>query len=248
MITLKSADEIKKIREGGRKLAEVVFAVMRQARPGVSTIELDRLAEELIRKVGGRPSFKNFNGYSNATCISVNHEVVHAIPRPDKVLKAGDVVGIDIGLEYQGLFTDMTRTVLISQATPEARKLVQAAKEALRRGIREIRPGRTTGDFGATVQEFVERRGFSVVRSLVGHGVGHQVHEAPRLPNFGQRGEGEVLKEGMVLALEPMVNAGGHEVITAEDGWTVVTADGSLSAHFEDTVVVTKHGPEVVTK
>lgn len=248
MITIKTPQEIKKLRQGGQILAKIIREVIRQIKPGISIFELDQLAEELIKKAGGRPSFKGFEGYPTAACISINEEVVHAIPRKEKILKEGDIVGVDIGLEYEGLYTDMARTVAVGRISKKTNRLLKVTQKALAIGIKQVKPGQTTGDIGQAIQHYVEKHGFSVVRSLVGHGVGHQVHEEPRLPNFGRKGEGEVLKEGMVLALEPMVNVGGSDVITKEDKWTIITADGSLSAHFEDTVAVTRQGAEILTK
>lgn len=247
MITIKTPKEIEKLRKGGRILSKIVKQVIEQVRPGVSALDLDKQAEELIEKAGGYPSFKGFKGYPVASCISVNEEVVHAIPHKDKIMKQGDIVGVDIGLKYQGLYTDMARTVPVGKVSKKVSRLLKVAQKALTIGIKQAKPGRTTGDIGFAIQQYVEKQGFSVVRSLVGHGVGHQVHEEPRLPNFGNKGEGDVLKQGMVLALEPMVNIGKPEVITKKDQWTIITADNSWSAHFEDTIVVTKKGADILT-
>jgi methionyl aminopeptidase len=248
MITIKTPEEIKKMRKGGKILAKVVKEVAKAAKPGVSVVALDELAEKLISKAGGQPSFKGYEGYPAATCLSVNNEVVHTIPRPEKILHDGDIVGIDIGLVYEGMYTDMARTALVGKVTSRVKKLVEVTEKALRLGIKQIRAGATTGDYGHAVQHYAEKHGFSVVRSLVGHGVGQAVHEGPQIPNYGTKGTGTVFQAGMTLALEPMVNIGSHEVATLEDGWTIATVDGSLSAHFEDTIVVTEKGAEVITQ
>lgn len=247
MANIKTPEEIRILREGGKRLAQVVQAVAAEARPGTAANSLDELAEVLILKAGGLPSFKHFNGYPAATCISVNQVVVHGIPHQSVVLQAGDIVGIDIGLRFQGLYTDMAVTVPVGRVSTEARRLMTVTKHALDRAIRNVKQGNRLGDIGSAVQRYVEVRGYSVVRSLVGHGVGHQVHEEPRIPNFGRPGEGLALQTGMVLAIEPMVNLGTHEVRTKEDGWTIVTADNRLSAHFEHTVAVTDDGATILT-
>jgi len=236
------------MKRGGAILARVVKKVAKAAKPGVSTQYLNEVAEQLILKAGGRPSFKGYEGYPAATCLSVNNEVVHTIPRPEKILHDGDIVGIDIGLVFDGMYTDMARTVMVGKVSRRVKKLLEVTAKALRLGIKQIRAGATTGDYGYAVQHYVEKHGFSVVRSLVGHGVGRSVHEAPQIPNYGTKGTGTVFQAGMTLALEPMVNIGRHEVATLEDGWTIATVDGSLSAHFEDTIVVTNKGAEVITQ
>jgi methionyl aminopeptidase len=249
-MTIKTAKEIETMRRGGHRLAAVLAGIAKEARAGVTTQYLDAVAEKLIARLapGARPSFKGHEGYPAATCLSVNNEVVHTIPSPEKVLHEGDILGIDIGLRYEGMYTDMARTVMIGRVPRPVKKLVAVTATALRLAIKAVRAGRTTGDIGYAIQHYVEKRGFSVVRSLVGHGVGHAVHEGPQIPNFGDRGKGTTLEAGMTLAIEPMVNIGSHEVATREDGWTIVTVDGSLSAHFEDTVVVTPRGAQILTK
>ncbi|MFA6098770.1 MAG: type I methionyl aminopeptidase [Patescibacteria group bacterium] len=248
MITKKKPEEIQLLARSGKILAGVVYEVAKNAKPGKDVLELDKLAESLILKSGAKPSFKGFEGYPNATCISINHGVVHGIPRAGRKLKNGDIVGIDIGVEYQDFFTDMAVTVPVGEVPPEAKKLIKVTEQALYEGIKNARPGSRIGDIGYAIQTFVEKYNFSVVRSLVGHGVGYEVHEEPRVPNFGDKHQGIILEEGMVLALEPMVNIGGPEVITETDGWTVITVDHSLSAHFEHTIAITKNGPKILTK
>ncbi|MBU0597956.1 type I methionyl aminopeptidase [Patescibacteria group bacterium] len=248
MITIKNKEEINKIREGGKKLAQVVHQVAGFVKPGISAMELDVQADKLIKKSGGEPSFKGFNGYPAASCISINEGLVHGIPSKNVIIQEGDIVSVDIGLKYKGLFTDMAVTVPAGRISKQAKSLILVTQKALDIAVGSIKAGGTIGDIGFNVQRFIENNNYSVVRSLVGHGVGYKVHEDPRVPNFGQRGTGPVLKEGMVLALEPMVNIGGPEVITKKDNWTIVTADGSLSAHFEHTVVITGKGAEILTK
>jgi methionyl aminopeptidase len=248
MVTIKTSEEIEKMRQGGRILAKVLKAVAKEVKPGVTTQYLDDVAEKLIAKEGAKPSFKGYEGYPAATCISVNNEVVHTIPSVGKILDEGDIVGIDIGLLYEGMFTDMARTVMVGRVSHKVKKLVAVTEKSLLHGIKEAKVGQTTGDIGSAVQRYVEKHGFSVVRSLVGHGVGRAVHEGPQVPNYGHKGTGTVLAAGMALAIEPMVNVGSHEVATREDGWSIATVDGSLSAHFEDTIIITPRGPEIITR
>ncbi|PIY96340.1 MAG: type I methionyl aminopeptidase [Candidatus Kerfeldbacteria bacterium CG_4_10_14_0_8_um_filter_42_10] len=254
MITIKNSREIEIMREGGRILATVLKKVVKAAKPGISTKELDLLAEKLIRQLGGEPAFlgyqSHFEGdpYPASICTSVNEEVVHTIPSANRILKKGDIIGIDAGVRYKGFCTDMARTVGIGGIYSEKEKLIQVTKKALSLGIKKVKAGRHTGDIGAAIQKYVEQQGFSVVTQLVGHGIGKNVHEEPRIPNFGEPHTGTELKEGMTIAIEPMVNIGGSEVKTASDGWKIVTNDNSLSAHFEDTVAVTKKGFEILTQ
>jgi len=248
VISLKTPEEISKINKGGKILAGVVYKVASLVKSGVFVIELERQAEKLIKEAGGQPSFKGFNDYPAATCISINEEVVHGIPIIGRKLNNGDIVGVDIGLKYRGLYTDMAVTVPVGNISKEAKKLIKVTKKALALAIKKVKPGNTIGDIGFAVQSYAEQKGFSVVRSLVGHGVGHSVHEEPKVPNFGKPGDGIMLETGMVIALEPMINIGQSEVTTKKDGWTVVTADKSLSAHFEHTVAVTEKGYQILTK
>ena len=263
--TVKTNEEIRTLREGGRKLAEILEKVVAAARPGISTFELDRLAEELIFASGGKPSFKGYQGkrdprpYPCSMCISVNDEIVHAIPKKDKILKEGDVVGLDIGMLWpsealakeaggrRGLFTDMAVTIGIGKISPEAERLLIATKEALEIGIKAVKPGARVGDIGYAVEKRLEKEGLGIIRNLAGHGVGYEVHEEPLVPNFGEPGTGPELKENMVIALEPMATLGDWQVKLANDGWTFRTRDGSLGAHFEHTLAVTKDGAEVLT-
>ncbi len=245
---IKKPEEIKILREGGKLLAGIVAEVARRVAPGVTAVELDDLADTLIQKVNGKPSFKGFNGYPNASCISVNDGLVHGIPKKDLVIKKGDIVSVDIGLKYKNLFTDMAVTVPVGSIPKKTQTLLKVTKRSLEVAIETAKPGRTIGDIGHAVQKYIEKHGFSVVRSLVGHGVGHAVHEEPRIPNFGRGGEGPKIEKGMVLAFEPMVTLGGPDVVTKADGWTVATADHSLSAHYEHTVAITESGCMILTK
>lgn len=251
---IKSEKEIQSLRESGRRLALVLEEVMAAVKPGMSTFDIDILAERLIRTSGGIPIFKGYNAgagrpFPASLCVSINHEVVHGIPRKDRLVKEGDLLKLDIGMRFDGMVSDMARTMAIGSVSPEAQKLLEVTKESLSRGIATLRPGVLISEYAQAVQGFVESYGFSVVRDLVGHGVGHELHEDPQVPNYVSRHmHNFLLEEGMTLALEPMINAGGFPVRIAPDDWTFITADGKLSAHFEDTVVITKNGAEVLTK
>lgn len=248
MITIKTTEEIEKMRQGGMILASIMKKLAKMIKPGISAKEIDDQAEKFISQAGAVPSFKNYKSYPSATCISVNNEVVHNIPSKNKIFKTGDIVGLDLGVKYKGLYTDMAMTVPVGKISKEAKKLIKITKKALAIGLKQIKPRNTIGDIGYAIQNFVEPKGFSVVRTLTGHGVGYQVHEEPRIPNFGIPGQDIKLEQGMTLAIEPMVNVGAPDVRTKEDGWGIVTMDGSLSAHFEHTVVVTKKGYDILTK
>ncbi|HCM36848.1 MAG: type I methionyl aminopeptidase [Candidatus Wildermuthbacteria bacterium RIFCSPLOWO2_02_FULL_47_9c] len=248
MISVKSAGEIAIMREGGRILAQVLEELMGGVRPGMSTLELDKSAEEKIRKAGAKPAFLHYQGFPNTLCASLNNEVVHAIPSDKKILKEGDILSLDLGLMYKGYYSDIARTVPVGKISKEATRLVEVTKKALQLGTAKARPGATLGDIGYEIQRFVESEGFSVVRELCGHGIGKELHEEPQVLNFGERKIGLVLKEGMVLSIEPMVTAGEWNVKLAKDGQTYLTRDGSLAAHFEDTVAITAQGPEVLTR
>ncbi|MDP3986544.1 MAG: type I methionyl aminopeptidase [Candidatus Veblenbacteria bacterium] len=250
---VKTAAEIEAMRAGGRILATVLGEVAAAVRPKVSTGELNALAERRLRELGATPSFLDYgkeegNPYPATLCTSVNTEVVHGIPSQTKVLQEGDIVGLDLGCWYKELCTDMAITVPVGTISVEAKKLIKVTRQALDMALRQVRGGVRVGDVGQAVQSFVEAQGFTVVRKLTGHGVGRTVHEEPPIPNFGHAGTGPVLPAGATIAIEPMVNAGGDEVETLEDGWTVVTADNSLSAHFEHTVLVTENGCEILTR
>jgi len=247
-IEAKTPEQIRLMRAAGLVVADALDAVRAALRPGVTTLELDGIAEHVIRSAGAAPSFRGYGRppYPATTCISVNDEVVHGIPSVERRLAEGDVVGLDFGVVADGWFGDAARTVPVGRISADAARLLAAGIEALRRAVAAARPGATLGDVGAAVQAWVEGQGFSVVRDFVGHGIGRRLHEPPHVPNYGEPGTGERLRPGMVLALEPMLNAGGPEVETLDDGWTAVTADGSLSAHFEHTVAVTENGPVVL--
>ncbi len=246
-VELKSADEVARIREASLIVHDVLQEVIAAVVPGVSTLELDGLAERAAAARGAQPAFKGYHGYPAVICISANDEVVHGIPSARRILKRGDIVGLDFGVEYKGFYGDSAYTVPVGAPSPEARQLLETTREALARAIAAATSGARLGDLGFAVQGFVESRGYSVVRDFVGHGIGRRLHEAPQIPNYGAPGTGMRLRPGMVLALEPMVNAGKAQVRTLEDGWTAVTVDGSLSAHFEHTIVVTEEGPEILS-
>ena len=246
-VELKSPKEIGLMRDAGAVVAAVLGAVSRAVAAGVSTAELDRIAAVETRKRGARPAFLGYRGYPATLCASINEEVVHGIPSPDRLLKTGDIVSLDFGVVLNGFFADAAVTVGVGELAPEVRALLQATREALDKGIDAMRPESRVGDVSAAVQRHVESRGFSVVRSFVGHGIGRALHEDPPVPNFGKAGTGLRLAPGMTLAVEPMVNMGGHDVRVLSDGWTAVTRDGKWSAHFEHTVAVTSGEPEILT-
>lgn len=234
------------IRESSRIVYETLNRVEKEVRPGVTGRQLDRLAEEFIISSGGVPAFKGYMGYASTLCISINDEIVHGIP-DDRPFDLGDIVSIDCGVLKNGYYGDSARTIAVGEISPEVRKLLDVTEEALYLGIKEARAGNHVSDIGHAIQTHVERSGFSVVRELVGHGIGLQLHEDPQIPNYGPRGQGIVLKEGMCLAIEPMVNLGDSPILTKPDGWTVCTRDGRPSAHFEHTVVVTPDGGKILS-
>lgn len=255
MIRLKTKEDIEKLKRGGKILSAVLDEVEKVIKPGVTTQSLTDLAEKIIVSAGGRPSFKGYKAawadgvYPAALCVSINEEVVHGIPAPNRVIKEGDIVGIDCGLEYEGRYTDMARTIIVGKVKPGLKKLVSVTQESLMKGIKQVKPGNKISDISRAIEEHVKKHDFSVVRQLVGHGVGFSAHEDPQIPNFVDRSLPDVvLKAGMVIAIEPMVNVGGAEVDSLEDGWTIVTHDNSISAHFEHTVAVTEDGYEIITK
>jgi methionyl aminopeptidase len=246
-IELRSASELARIRDACLVVHDVLDELAHAAQPGVSTAELDVLARARTRERGAVPAFLGYHGFPAAVCVSVNDEVVHGIPSPKRLLAEGDVVGLDFGVVLRGFYGDSARTVAVGRASAAATRLLEVTRDALAAAIAAAIPGNRVGDIGSAVQALVEARGYSVVREFVGHGIGRRLHEPPQIPNFGRAGTGAVLRPGMVLALEPMVNAGVPEVEILDDGWTAVTADGELSAHFEHTVAVTENGPEILT-
>jgi methionyl aminopeptidase len=248
-IVCKSAAEIEKMRQSGHIVRQVLEHVRGMVAPGVTTMDLERAAERKIKELGAKPAFKGYYDYPCVLCTSLNEEIVHGIPSEKRVLKAGDIVSIDCGVVLDGYYGDAAITVPVnSSLTPELQKLIEVTEASLYRGIEQARAGNTIGDVGAAVQEYVESNGFSVVREFVGHGIGTRLHEEPQIPNFGTRGHGPKLREGMVLAIEPMVNVGKPAARVLDDKWTAVTVDGSYSAHFEHCVAVTKNGPEILTQ
>ncbi|MFZ0275587.1 MAG: type I methionyl aminopeptidase [Candidatus Sulfotelmatobacter sp.] len=248
-IVCKSAAEIERMRHSGHIVRQVLDEVRSMVAPGVTTMDLERAAEKKIAELGAKPAFKGYFDYPCVLCTSVNEEIVHGIPSEKRALKDGDIVSIDCGVVLDGYYGDAAITVPVSDAVkPELRKLLSVTEESLYRGIDQALIGNSVGDVGAAVQEHVEAAGFSVVREFVGHGIGTRLHEEPQVPNFGARGHGAKLREGMVLAIEPMVNYGKPETRVLGDKWTAVTVDGSFSAHFEHCVAVTKDGPVILTK
>jgi methionyl aminopeptidase len=249
VIQIKSAREIEIMAEGGRILGATVAMLEREVRPGISTADLDALAESFIRSHdGAMPAFKGLYGFPGSVCTSINNEIVHGIPSRRRVLREGDIVSIDVGVGYRGYFTDSAVTVPVGQVDSEAERLLAVTQSSLAAGIAAARAGAHIGDIGAAVQAVVERAGFSVVRDLVGHGIGAEFHEEPQVPNYGKPKRGVKLVPGLTLAIEPMVNAGGPATRTLPDKWTIVTVDGSRSAHFEHTVAITENGPRVLTQ
>lgn len=247
MTVLKSQDEIKRMADSCRIVAEVLEGVSKNVEPGVTTKELDEYVESFILSKSAKPAFKGYRGYPASVCTSVNEEVVHGIPSSRK-LKDGDIISLDIGVYFRGFYGDAAITLPIGNISAEAKKLISVTEKSLQAGIEKAKIGNRLLDISSAVQQCVEAEGFSVVRNFVGHGIGRDLHEEPQVPNFGKAGEGPRLLEGMTLAIEPMVNAGGWEVSVLDDGWTAVTVDRSMSAHFEHTVAITKNGYNVLTK
>lgn len=247
MIVLKSDDEIKKMAESCRIVAEVLEGIKENVSPGIATKEIDAYAESFILSKGAKPAFKGYRGYPASVCASINEQVVHGIPSLTK-LREGDIISLDIGVYYKGFYGDAAVTLPIGKISERAEKLLTVTKKALQAGIENAVIGKRLSDISSAIQTRAESEGFSVVRNFVGHGIGRELHEEPQIPNFGKPGEGPELMEGMTLAIEPMVNAGGWEVIILKDGWTAVTKDKGLSAHFEHTVAITKDGQNVLTK
>ena len=248
-IVCKSAAEIDKMRRSGRIVRQVLDHVRSLVSPGASTMDLEHAAERKIKELGAKPAFKGYYDYPCVLCTSINDEIVHGIPSEKRTLKAGDIVSIDCGVVLDGYYGDAAITVPVDGSLPpQVEKLLQVTEASLYKGIEQARIGNSVGDVGAAVQEYVEANGFSVVREFVGHGIGTRLHEEPQVPNFGLRGHGARLRDGMVLAIEPMVNSGRPETRVLDDKWTAVTADGSCSAHFEHCVAVTKDGPVILTQ
>ena len=249
MIQLKSPREIEIMAHGGRILAETVEALRAAVRPGVTTAELDEIAERFIRSHdGATPAFKGLYGFPGSVCASINNEIVHGIPSRRRTLQAGDIISLDVGVRYQGFYTDSATTVAVGEVPPESLRLLEVTQAALAAGIDAAQPGNHLGDIGAAVQGVVESAGFSVVKDLVGHGIGVEFHEKPQVPNYGKAKRGMKLSPGLTIAIEPMVNVGSPDTREMPDRWTIVTADGSRSAHFEHTVAITEQGPRILTQ
>ncbi|MDP2677037.1 MAG: type I methionyl aminopeptidase [bacterium] len=250
-MSVKSEKDIVILREGGKKLAHVMAHVLSSIRIGMSAEEIDRIAENEIKKIGGAPAFKGYKGddsvFPASICMSVNDEIVHGIPTKEKMIRDGDIIGIDIGLVYGGLITDMARTVIAGEGDTTAKNLVRVTKDALLQGVRAVRAGARVGDIGHAIEEYVRPYRYGIIRELVGHGVGYALHEDPQIPNFGKAGTGEKLKAGIVIAIEPMITEKGETIVTQDDGWTICTKDGSRAAHFEDTILVREDGYEILT-
>lgn len=246
-VTIKSNREIELMREAGKILAAVHDELEKVIRPGITTRDIDKLGEELIRSYGCVPSFLNYNGYPASICVSVNDEVVHGIPTKKRVLREGDIVSLDAGVIHKGYHSDAARTHAVGEISNEAKKLIDVTKQSFFEGIKFAKAGCHLFEISKAIQDFVEQQGFSVVRDLVGHGIGTQLHEEPQIPNFKQVGRGIRLEPGMTLAIEPMINVGAYDVWWLEDDWTVVTQDGSLSAHYENTVLITDGEPEILS-
>jgi len=246
MINIKTPEEIKIMAEGGKILAGIMEELEKKVRPGIITKELDRVAETLIFKFGGEPSFKGHEGFPAALCISINEEIVHGVPS-ERILKEGDVISLDIGMKYKGFHTDMAVSLPVGKVLPEVKRLILATKKSLKRGIKKAKPGNTFGDIGNTIQRHVESQGFSVVRELCGHGIGRELHEDPQILNYGKRHLGPEITEGMVFCIEPMVTTGSWQIKKSKDGYGYETKDGSLACHFEHTIAVFKNGPKILT-
>lgn len=246
-VSIKSEREIKLMKEAGRLLAITHDELSRALKPGMSTWEIDHLGEEIIRSFGCVPNFLHYNGYPASICVSVNDEVVHGIPSKKRIIQEGDIVSLDAGLIYKGYHSDAARTHAIGEVNPEAAKLIQVTRESFFEGIKFAKAGNHLHDISAAIQKYAESFGFGVVRDLVGHGIGTHLHEDPEIPNFKTRGRGMKLRPGMTLAIEPMITAGKYDVEWLDDGWTVVTVDASLAAHYENTVLITEGEPEILT-
>ncbi len=248
MIIIKSQGEIKQIAEACKIVAEVLRNLKSFVKEGVSTAQIESYVEKEIHKRKALPAFKGYRGYPSSVCLSINNQVVHGIPSKSSRLKNGDIISIDLGVLLNGFYGDAAITLSVGDVNPDAKKLIKVTEEALYIGIQNAIVGNRVSDISSSIQQHVEKNRFSVVRAFVGHGIGRLLHEDPQVPNFGKPGQGVRLREGMTIAIEPMVNAGGPDVVILDDGWTAVTTDGSLSAHFEHTIAITKNGPEILTK
>lgn len=247
MIKIKTPEEIQIMAEGGKLLAQIIRELEKEVRPGIATRFFNELAEKLIFQYGGKPNFKGEDGFPAAICTSINEEIVHIVPS-DRLLKEGDILSLDIGMEYKGYHSDMAVTVPVGKISPEAQRLIRVTKKALKRGIKKARIGNTLGDVGNTIQRYVESQGFNVVKELCGHGIGKKLHEDPEILNYGKRHKGLKIQEGMVICIEPMVTQGDWRIKRSKDGQGFETRDGSLSCHFEHEIAITKKGPRVLTQ
>jgi len=248
MAILKEPKDIALLRESGKILVEAIQLVQARVAVGISTAELDMIARKAIERHSAKPSFFGYNGYPASICISINEEVVHGIPKKNRFIADGDVVGLDLGVNYRGFFTDHAVSVAVGKVDSKVKSLLADTQRAMMAGIDQARDGNRIGDVGSAIEKILTPKGYGIIRQLCGHGVGRAVHEEPEIPNYGKAGTGLKIISGMVLAIEPMVALGGWEVETLDDEWTVVTADGTVSAHFEHTVLVTEHGPEIITQ
>lgn len=246
-VTIKSIREIEKMREAGKILAKTHEELEKALKAGMSTWDIDHIGEEIIRSYGCIPSFKDYNGYPASICVSVNDEVVHGIPNKKRILQEGDIVSLDAGVIYQGYHSDAARTYGIGKISPTAQKLIEVTKQSFFEGIKYAKIGNHLNDVSSAIQQYAESFGFSVVRDLVGHGIGENLHEDPEVPNFAQKRKGIKLQAGMTLAIEPMINEGRLDVVWMDDDWTVVTEDGSLSAHYENTILICEDGPQILS-
>lgn len=248
-IIIKTPEEVEAMRHAGAILTQTLDYLESVIKIGMSTLELDQLAEAFIRSHEGcTPGFKGYYGFPGSICISINEEAVHGIPSAKRILKEGDIVGVDCGVYYKGLHTDACRTIIMGEVSPDVRQFVKMTKESLQKGVKQVRPGARIGDISAAIQELLERHDYGIVHECTGHGVGHDLHEAPEIMNIGKKGTGPVMEPNMVLAIEPITTMGQGDILTAEDDWTLYTKDGSLAAHFEATVLVTDEGYEVLAK
>ncbi len=247
-IIIKSQREIELMREAGRILALTHEEIKKALKPGMSTLDIDKIGEEVIRSYGCIPSFLNYNGYPASICVSVNDEVIHGIPSKDRIIQEGDIVSLDAGVIYKGYHSDAARTYGVGQITPKAQELIDATKQSFFEALKVCKPGNHIQDIGWAVYNYVTERGFTAVEDFVGHGVGANLHEGPEVPNFPQGRKGPKLRPGMTIAIEPMINAGSCDVLWMDDDWTIVTADGKLSAHYENTVLITEGEPEILSK